>query len=91
MECFAIAEREGEAPSHVVVLCRGRYFKFNVLDSAGHIITAPEIEEQLRSVRQRCDNEPHGPGVGALTAERRTTWYHVSFADVLCLTAVMIR
>jgi carnitine O-octanoyltransferase len=75
--CDALAEREGEAPSHIVIICRGRFFKFSVVDAAGNIITAPEIEEQLYQVRRVCDREPHGPGVGALTAEQRTTWFHV--------------
>ena len=52
---------------------------FNVLDSAGHIITAPEIEQQLRHIYTTCAGKPEGYGIGALTAEYRTTWWKVCF------------
>ena len=50
---------------------------FNVLDSSGYVITAPEIEQQLRHIHSTCAGKPEGHGVGALTAENRTTWWKV--------------
>lgn len=68
-------ESEGEAASHVVVMCRGRFFTFKVLDGDGNIITVPEFEVQLHHIRSLCDSQPEGPGVGALTGQNRTVWY----------------
>lgn len=39
--CF-ISETEGECPSHLVVLCRGRVFAFDAIHE-GNILTPPEI------------------------------------------------
>lgn len=70
-------EREGCAPSHVLVICRGRYFTFDVLDGEGNIITAPELESQLRRIGEISDGQPQGPAVGALTSEHRTVWHRL--------------
>ena len=66
--------------TNMVVICNSRLFIFNVLDSSGNIITAPEIEQQLRSIYTTCAGKPEGLGIGALTAENRTTWWQVSFS-----------
>jgi len=60
------------------------------LDSSGYIITAPEIEQQLRYIHATCAGKPEGLGIGALTAEYRTTWWEVCFSGyqtVFCLLA----
>ncbi|XP_035019502.1 peroxisomal carnitine O-octanoyltransferase isoform X3 [Hippoglossus stenolepis] len=66
-------EREGLCPSHLVVMCRGRIFTFDALCD-GQILTPPELLRQLRYVKGRCEGEPEGDGVGALTSEERTRW-----------------
>ncbi|XP_037532221.1 peroxisomal carnitine O-octanoyltransferase [Nematolebias whitei] len=66
-------ESEGPCPSHVVVMCRGRIFTFDAL-FAGRILTPPEILRQLSYVKERCDREPEGDGLSALTSEERTRW-----------------
>ncbi|XP_053183524.1 peroxisomal carnitine O-octanoyltransferase [Scomber japonicus] len=66
-------ESEGPCPSHIVVMCRGRLFVFDALCD-GEIITPPEILRQLKYVKQRCEGEPEGDGVAALTSEERTRW-----------------
>lgn len=71
------AESEGPVSTNLVVICRGRLFLFNVVDSSGFVITAPEIEQQLRHIHTTCAGKPEGPGIGALTAENRTTWWKV--------------
>uniref|UniRef100_A0A671UQQ4 Peroxisomal carnitine O-octanoyltransferase n=1 Tax=Sparus aurata TaxID=8175 RepID=A0A671UQQ4_SPAAU len=66
-------ECEGPCPSHLVVLCRGRVFTFDGLCD-GQILTPPEILRQLSYVKERCEREPEGDGVSALTSEERTRW-----------------
>ncbi|KAM4579987.1 peroxisomal carnitine O-octanoyltransferase isoform 1-T3 [Odontesthes bonariensis] len=66
-------EREGPCPSHVVVMCRGRIFTFDALCN-GQILTPPELLRQLSYVKERCEAEPEGDGVAALTSEERTRW-----------------
>jgi len=78
--CFCATESEGPVSTNMVVICNSRLFIFNVLDSSGNIITAPEIEQQLRSIYTTCAGKPEGLGIGALTAENRTTWWQVSFS-----------
>lgn len=39
---YFVTEREGHCPSHVVVMCRGRIFKFDALYD-GEILTPPEL------------------------------------------------
>jgi len=67
--------------TNMLIICKARLFVFSVLDAAGHVITVPEIEQQLRSIYTACDGKPEGPGIGALTAENRTTWWEVSFSS----------
>ncbi|XP_056142430.1 peroxisomal carnitine O-octanoyltransferase-like isoform X1 [Lampris incognitus] len=66
-------ESEGPCPSHVVVMCRGRIFSFDAVCD-GQILSPPELLRQLRFVRERCEGEPEGDGVAALTTEERTCW-----------------
>ncbi|XP_012673584.1 peroxisomal carnitine O-octanoyltransferase [Clupea harengus] len=66
-------ESEGPCPSHLVVMCRGRFFTFDVLCD-GHILTPPELLRQLTHIKQSCEGGPAGEGVSALTTEERTRW-----------------
>uniref|UniRef100_A0A3P9KQ19 Peroxisomal carnitine O-octanoyltransferase n=1 Tax=Oryzias latipes TaxID=8090 RepID=A0A3P9KQ19_ORYLA len=66
-------ESEGSCPSHLVVMCRGRIFAFDALHD-GQILTPPELLRQLSYVKERCDREPLGEGVAALTSDERTRW-----------------
>uniref|UniRef100_A0A674EBK7 Peroxisomal carnitine O-octanoyltransferase n=1 Tax=Salmo trutta TaxID=8032 RepID=A0A674EBK7_SALTR len=66
-------ESEGPCPSHVVVMCKGRFFSFDAVCD-GHILTPPELLRQLTHVKQCCEGEPAGDGVAALTSEERTRW-----------------
>ncbi|XP_060104426.1 peroxisomal carnitine O-octanoyltransferase [Heteronotia binoei] len=69
-------ETEGECPSHLAVLCRGRIFTFDAVHD-GHILSPPEISRQLTYIQERCQNEPEGPGLAALTSEKRTRWAQI--------------
>lgn len=64
---------EGECPSHLVVMCRGRIFTFDGLCN-GQILTPPELFRQLSYVKAQCENRAEGPGVAALTSLERTLW-----------------
>ncbi|XP_032090545.1 peroxisomal carnitine O-octanoyltransferase [Thamnophis elegans] len=66
-------ENEGECPSHLIVLCEGRIFEFDSLHD-GHMLSPPEIFRQLSYIKNKCGNEPEGPGLAALTSEERTSW-----------------
>nr|XP_058153062.1 peroxisomal carnitine O-octanoyltransferase isoform X2 [Dasypus novemcinctus] len=66
-------EFEGRSPSHIVVLCRGRVFVFDVIHE-GCLMTPPELLRQLTYIHKKCHSEPDGPGVAALTSEERTQW-----------------
>ncbi|XP_054903584.1 peroxisomal carnitine O-octanoyltransferase isoform X3 [Poeciliopsis prolifica] len=64
---------EGPCPSHLVVMCRGRIFTFDALFD-GQILSPPELLRQLIFVKERCEGEPEGDGVAALTSDERTRW-----------------
>ncbi|NWU90317.1 OCTC octanoyltransferase, partial [Upupa epops] len=66
-------ETEGECPSHLIVLCRGRVFAFDTIHE-GNMVTPPEIFRQLTYIKKRCHCEPDGPGLPALTSNERTKW-----------------
>ncbi|NWR53327.1 OCTC octanoyltransferase, partial [Regulus satrapa] len=66
-------EAEGECPSHLIVLCRGRVFAFDAMHE-GSMLTPPEIFRQLTYIQKRCCSEPEGPGLAALTSNERTKW-----------------
>ncbi|XP_076869036.1 peroxisomal carnitine O-octanoyltransferase isoform X2 [Brachyhypopomus gauderio] len=66
-------ESEGPCPSHLVVMCRGRVFSFDVLCD-GRILSPPELLRQLTYIKENCDAEVEGDGVAALTTEERTRW-----------------
>ncbi|KAM9302989.1 peroxisomal carnitine O-octanoyltransferase isoform 1-T1 [Morus bassanus] len=66
-------EAEGECPSHLIVLCRGRIFAFDAIHE-GNMVTPPEIFRQLTYIQKRCHSEPDGPGLAALTSNERTKW-----------------
>ncbi|XP_074904650.1 peroxisomal carnitine O-octanoyltransferase isoform X1 [Buteo buteo] len=68
-----IGETEGECPSHLIVLCRGRVFAFDAIHE-GSMVTPPEIFRQLAYIQKRCHSEPDGPGLAALTSSERTKW-----------------
>ncbi|KFO74815.1 Peroxisomal carnitine O-octanoyltransferase [Cuculus canorus] len=66
-------ETEGECPSHLIVLCRGRVFSFDAIHE-GNMMTPPEIFRQLAYIQKICHSEPDGPGLAALTSSGRTEW-----------------
>lgn len=72
-----LLDEEGQCPHHIVVMCRGRFFSFAILDESRQLITVPEIERQLQHIRSKCDREAERPSIGPLTVDNRTTWAKV--------------
>ncbi|CAH1788913.1 unnamed protein product [Owenia fusiformis] len=68
-------EDQGPCPTHIIVICRGRFFTLNVIDETGEPYTAPELQKMLQHVHDNCNSRPAGPGLGSLTSEYRTTWW----------------
>lgn len=42
-----------------------------------YVCMCVNVDRQLRYVRERCEREPDGEGVAALTSEERTRWANV--------------
>eukprot|EP00058_Branchiostoma_floridae_P006118 XP_002591606.1 hypothetical protein BRAFLDRAFT_223395 [Branchiostoma floridae] len=67
-------ESEGPSPTHIMVLCKGRVFKMEVIDQEGEPLTPAELKTQLEVVKQQCENVCEGPHISVLTAGNRTEW-----------------
>ncbi|XP_041479199.1 peroxisomal carnitine O-octanoyltransferase-like [Lytechinus variegatus] len=65
-------ENEGPCPTHIHVICNGHIFKMTVFDREGQALTAPEIHKQLVFIKELSSRR--GQGIGALTADDRTTY-----------------
>lgn len=71
---YFLTDSEGTSPGHLSVMCNGHIFVFDAVDADGEILTPLEIQSQLQRIRDRCDNQPEGLGLGALTGDERTSW-----------------
>ncbi|XP_041367134.1 peroxisomal carnitine O-octanoyltransferase-like [Gigantopelta aegis] len=67
-------ESQGDTPSNVIVTYKGRLFSVESLDDKGELLTAPEFQQILQTIHDRCNSEPHGQCVSVLTADNRTRW-----------------
>jgi hypothetical protein len=72
-----LTESEGRTPVHAVVLCKGRFFSMDMVDGNEEPLRPPEIQHQLTLIKDQCDREPQGLGLGALTGETRKKWAEV--------------
>lgn len=70
-------ESEGPAPVHAVVMYKGRMFCVDMVDDQEEPLKPPEIQHQLTQIKDQCDREPSGIGLGALTGETRKKWAEV--------------
>ena len=77
MYLSTIAAREGPCPSHMVCIHKRRFFRFEILDNGGEMLSAPEIEAQYQAIIDQCRDKEAGPGIGALTAHHRDEWKKV--------------
>lgn len=79
MFAYVWKEKEGDCPSHVIVMCKGRMYRMETLNRAGKLITPPEIQYQLEKIVKEAKLK-EGPGLGILTCDERTSWAKVLFA-----------
>nr|XP_006811175.1 PREDICTED: peroxisomal carnitine O-octanoyltransferase-like [Saccoglossus kowalevskii] len=66
--------KEGNCPSHLIVMRKGRFYKFNATDDDGKILSAPALKRQIEYVKTESDNQPTILSVGMLTALDRIPW-----------------
>lgn len=74
MKTYFKTEEEGDCPSHVMVLMKGRIFIFDTLDDSAKPISPLEWESQLKEIEYYCEVNGPGPGVAALTNGERSQW-----------------
>ena len=68
-------EKEGDCPSHVIVIYQGRIFKVNCLDENNEVRQPQELLIALQQIQTKVENQ-HQPsaGIPLLTNDERTTW-----------------
>ena len=74
MKCLWKTENEGSVPTHAIVLRNGHVFLYYALQGDNSVKSPKEIEADLREIKAQADNQPSGPGVGALTCDKRDAW-----------------
>ncbi|XP_055588371.1 peroxisomal carnitine O-octanoyltransferase [Uranotaenia lowii] len=75
IETYFKTEKEGECPSHLLVIYDGRIFKLNGLHENGEILSPQEFLLMLQQIQQKVDSERAShSGVPLLTNDDRTTW-----------------
>nr|XP_002121792.1 peroxisomal carnitine O-octanoyltransferase-like [Ciona intestinalis] len=67
---------DGYTPSHTVVICRGYFFKLNLINPKSEKpYTPPQIEKALQNIKDKCVARANAAdGVAALTALDRDRW-----------------
>lgn len=65
--------REGECPSHVVVIGKGRIFYFDLLHK-NELLLPSEILHALTIIRDKIEHEDFILGIPALTCDERSNW-----------------
>lgn len=56
---------------------KGHIFSFDAVDEYGDVLIPPEIELQLKRIKEWCAENSPGASVGSLTVDDRTTWAKV--------------
>ena len=74
LKCFWRTEKEGSVPTHTIVLRNGHVFLYHPVNKDGIVKSPKEIEVNLRDIKAQADHLPSGPGVGALTCDKRDAW-----------------
>ena len=60
---------------HILVIRRGHYFVFDVIDANGKAMPAAGIMAQFKRIIAAADAAPEVPPVGLLTADKRFVWH----------------
>ncbi|CAF0706682.1 unnamed protein product [Brachionus calyciflorus] len=66
--------KEGECPTHLIVMYRNRFFKVDIYDKDSRLLTITELYHQFKSIFDNYNLKPLGVGIGALTADKRDDW-----------------
>ena len=68
-------ETDNEVPKHAIVLRNGHTFLYHPMKKDGQELKDPqEIEMDLGKIKAHADAKKTGPGVAALTCDRRERW-----------------
>lgn len=78
MCCFFL-EKEGDCPSHIIVLHKGRFYKVEVFHPGGGQLTMAEWQKILDLITQDSLERPWGDNIAGLTSDNRDSWAEVSF------------
>ncbi|KAK7872854.1 hypothetical protein R5R35_006725 [Gryllus longicercus] len=70
---FFKTEKEGDCPSHVIILSNGRIFRVNALAPDGAPISFSEWLKILTKIAA-VTSEEKGPGIPILTCDKRAIW-----------------
>ncbi len=63
-----------EPVRHIIVVCRGRFFSFNVLTESGAVVSPGKIEPALKGILEKTVRAAAGETVGVLTSLPRDEW-----------------
>ena len=74
LKTFWKTEAEGKVPTHAIVFRNGHIFKISFLDANDEPLPSPVYEKVLKRIKDEADSLPPGPGVGALTFDKRNLW-----------------
>ena len=74
LKTFWKTEAEGKVPTHAIVFRNGHIFKISFLDANDEPLPSPVYEKVLKRIKDEADSLPPGPGVGALTFDKRDLW-----------------
>lgn len=79
LDCWFTTNKDGPPKStEIIVLHKGYIFAINPItmhdQTQVSILSAPQIEKQLKYIEEFCGKNPLGPGVGALTTFERLEW-----------------
>lgn len=69
--------REGDCPSHLIVMYKYRFFKLNI-HHENKLLSITEFYNQFESIVNRFSDKSNGVGIGALTAGYRDDWARVN-------------
>lgn len=67
---------EGFAPSHIVVMYQGHFWKVDIYDQTGRLFTPPQLQKAFQRVLYSGLTST-GSNIGALTCSDRTDWFEV--------------
>ncbi|GFO28287.1 carnitine o-octanoyltransferase [Plakobranchus ocellatus] len=67
-------EKEGDCPTHVVVMSKGHIFCLEMFGEDGELLTPPEIEVQLEKIKTKSNALGPAQGVAYLTSMDRRAW-----------------